>query len=159
MKYLENYAAYANKQGDKFWGDYAAGTLVYCKSTKRFLVTLRSVYVNEPGTIGIFGGALDDYIQNDLEETAKREFMEETGYEGYIKLIPLYKFVTPNKSFEYQNYLGLIEDEFEPELDWENEDYYWLTFDELLNKENKHFGLELLLKDTKSIEIIKKYLK
>ena len=159
MKFLENYSTYTlhtNKKGDKYFGDLGSGVLCLSKSTKRFLIMLRSEYVNEPNCWSVVGGALKDN-DDDFKTGAIREFEEETGYEEHIELIPLYKFKTSNDSFQYQNYLGLIEDEFEIELDWENQDSKWITFEELLETQPKHFGLELLLKDTKSMEIIKKY--
>jgi len=47
--------------------------------------------------------------------------------------------------------------EFEPELEWESEDYRWVTVTELENIENKHPGLKMLLEDIDTIKIIKEY--
>jgi hypothetical protein len=54
---------------------------------------------------------------------------------------------------------NFINDEFEPELDWESEGYKWVTFDELMEIEPKHFGLEGLLADSQSLETIKNIVK
>jgi len=130
------------------WGNIGAGILPYCKKTKRFLLAFRSSYVLEPHTWGIWGGKIED--NEDIEESAIREFEEESGYNNTIKLIPSY--IYKERGFTYHNFIGLIEDEFEPGLDWENErgvveteDYKWVTLDELLKIEPKHFGLEKLL--------------
>lgn len=61
-------------------------------------------------------------------------------------------FINKNKTFEYHNFLTIIEDEFTPKLNWESECYKWVTFDELLKLNKKHPGLELLLKDNNSIK-------
>jgi len=155
--YVGTFAEFDNDSGDNFWGNIGAGILVYAKNTKKFLITYRSAFVNEPHTWGIIGGKLDDDVQSDIETAAKREFKEETQYKGNInELIPLYVFKTDTGSFEYHNFLGIIDNEFKVELDWENEDYKWLTLQELLEINPKHFGLDNLLNDKKSLDILKK---
>ena len=147
---------YTNVSDDgAFWGNIGAGIFPICTETKRILMPYRSKQVNEPNTWGIWGGKLDDMETNDPRVAAKQEFLEESGFNGDIKLIPAYVFQTPNKSFTYHNFIGLLNKEFEPELDWETESFKWMTFEELMNLEPKHFGLEGLLKN--SMGIIKKY--
>ena len=140
---------YDNKHGDRFWGDSGAGVLIYCKPTKRFLIPFRSRSVNEPHTYGIFGGAMDE--GETPEESAERELVEESGYNGKFELFPAYIYVSPNKTFTYYNFLGLIEKEFNPEEDWETESSEWYTYQELLDLEPKHFGLKLFLEESKSL--------
>lgn len=159
MKYLKlfeeyDYSAYDNDAGDKFWGSKGAGCLIFAKSTGKFLIAFRSRFVNEGESWGIFGGKVDRF-EDSLMQAAKREFEEETGYSGNIDLIELYKFRTESGSFEYQNYLGIIDKEFDPVLDWENEDWKWLTLDELMNIEPKHFGLTALLSDNESFDTLR----
>ena len=127
---------------------------LFSKSTKRFLVVYRSKYVNEPNCYGVVGGKIDD--TENPKDAVFREISEEVGYDGNINLIPLYIFKT--KNFTYHNFLGVIDEEFTPHLDWESDGYKWVTFDELLKIEPKHFGLEKLLNDEESIDIIKKVL-
>ena len=153
LKTYENYigsgdnASYDNSNGEPFWGNIAAGVLPYSMVTKRFLLNYRSSNVNEPHTYGIWGGKLDEETQSELNiiEVAKREFVEETQFRGEIKLKPLYIYTTQNQSFKYYNYLGIVTGEFIPELDWESDGYKWLTLNELLQLEPKHFGLKALL--------------
>lgn len=159
MKNYENFigsgkfASFDNESGDLFWGNVGAGILPISKSTKRILISYRSKYVNEPNTWGIWGGKIDD--NENIKETVIREFTEETNYHGNIDMIDAYVFKSQNNTFTFYNFIGIIDEEFVPELDWETEDYKWVTFEELLNIEPKHFGLIHLLNDEKSINIIK----
>jgi len=149
------YTTYDNSKGGKFWGDQGAGILPICKNTGRLLVSFRSKEVNEPHTWGIFGGKMD--TDETPMESAKRELIEETGYEGNFELIPAYVYISPNEDFKYHNFIGIVETEFEPEYDWETESSKWLSMSELLELKPKHFGLKKLL--DKSIDIIKQFAK
>lgn len=126
-----------------YWGSRAAGILPYCSNTKRFMVGLRSDFVLEPNTYGLFGGKFDNN-EDSAEMVALREFKEETNFDGKINLKLLYKFEDVN--FVYYNFLGILEEEFIPDLNWENDEYLWLTYDELVRLDKKHFGLEKLMK-------------
>jgi 8-oxo-dGTP pyrophosphatase MutT (NUDIX family) len=147
-----SYDMYDNDQDKPFWGNVGAGVLPISTSGK-ILVALRSEYVNEPNTWGVWGGKLDD--AEDIQQTCKREFIEETNYLHSIELIPAYVFKT--EGFEYHNFIGIVEQEFEPTLNWETQDFKWCSFDKLQDLEPKHFGLENLLKDPKSLKLIKQY--
>lgn len=157
IKLFEDFTSgtvYQNTSGQSFWGDCGAGVLPICSETKRILVPYRSLYVNEPHTWGIWGGKLDEEDIT-IFDVAEREFIEETHYNGDITLYPGYVFRA--KGFEYHNFIGLLDNEFIPYLNWETESYKWITFEELLKLEPKHFGLKALLNDSKSMEMIKKY--
>ena len=60
LKTINEFADYQNSKGDKFWGNLGAGVLVYNKTTKKFLISMRSSEVNEPNTFGIIGGKVDE---------------------------------------------------------------------------------------------------
>jgi 8-oxo-dGTP pyrophosphatase MutT (NUDIX family) len=122
-----------------FWGTEAGGVLVYCSTTDRYLILLRSEWVLEPNTWGIISGKLDDDETN-IEDAVLRESEEETGHK-LGDLIPSFVFEKPN--FKFHNFVSIVEEEFTPELDWENSDYKWVKLDEM--PENLHFGLKLLL--------------
>jgi len=149
------YTVYDNKHGAKFWGDAGAGVLIICRSTGKILVAMRGEQVNEPNTWGIFGGKMDK--GETPEESAKRELIEESGYTGKYELIPAYVYVAPGNKFTYYNFIGIIENEFQPEYDWETAYAEWMTLGELLKAEPKHFGLKKLLE--KSMDIIKRFAK
>jgi 8-oxo-dGTP pyrophosphatase MutT (NUDIX family) len=122
-----------------FWGTEAGGVLVYCSTTDRYLILLRSEWVLEPNTWGIISGKLDDDETN-IEDAVLRESEEETGHK-LGDLIPSFVFEKPN--FKFHNFVSIIEKEFVPELNWENTDYKWVKLNEM--PDNLHFGLKLLL--------------
>lgn len=150
------FEVFANSSGDEFWGDAGAGILPICSATGRVLVAYRSKYVNEPHTWGVFGGKLDDPKETP-EEAAKRELTEESGYEGDFEIVPAFVFKTPNNTFEYHNFIGVVEEEFNPTFDWETESAKWVTLAELKALRPKHFGLKALMEN--SMSIISKYAK
>lgn len=148
-----------------------AGILPYCSATKRFLVGLRSQDVMIPGKWGIFGGMLDDseIEESQIEIGALRELEEETKFSASMVLHHLYVF---KKEFDpghestvigkdgitrhfyfldnrlvYHSFLGVVEEEFVPSLNWENDDAKWITHEELYNLEPLHHGLELFLRE------------
>ena len=134
----------------KYWGKEAAGILTLCTKTKRFLIALRSPYVMEPETYGIFGGKLDEN-EHDPKKVALRELQEETEYYGEIHLKKAYVFEDKKVGFKYHNFIGLVPEEFEAELNWENTKAIWMTFEELEKLKNKHFGLVELLHNSKDL--------
>lgn len=107
-----------------YWGKAGAGCLIYCKENNKFLLAHRSAYVLEPNTYGIFGGAIDP--KENPKTAALRELKEETGYtKKPLSIELLYKFEDKKVGFIYYNYLVVIEKEFKPVLDWENQGYIW----------------------------------
>ena len=54
---------------------------------------------------------MDDEHAKNLETEAQREFAEETGYGGPIKMIPAYVFRSSGGGFEYHNFIGILEDQ------------------------------------------------
>lgn len=148
---------YSNDKNESFWGNIGAGILPISKKTGRILLAYRSGEVNEPYTWGTFGGRIDDPDNETPEEAARRELYEESGHEKIIKMIPAYIYKSPSGGFKYYNFIGIIEKEFEPILDWETDDWKWVNIQELQTIRPKHFGLEALVKN--SLDLIKKYAK
>ena len=136
-----------------YWGSIAAGIVPYCDRTKRFLVGLRSGNVMEPHTWGGFGGKLDvdEGVDESIQEAAIRELSEETGYVGSIRLVKGFVFRDDAHDFQYHNFIGVVSDEFDSHLNWENDDALWLTYDKLLNLPDKHFGLNRFIKESRSL--------
>jgi 8-oxo-dGTP pyrophosphatase MutT (NUDIX family) len=131
-----------------FWGKAGAGCLIFSESTARYLVALRSGAVQEPGTWGTIGGAIDG---NESPYTAVlREIKEECGYTGKILNVhEVYVFKKEGEHgqiFRYHNFVVHVPVEFEPIKNWETERFEWMTFTQLQNLSNKHFGLEALIR-------------
>jgi len=116
----------------------SAGILPICKETGRILVGFR-----DDGCWGIWGGGAKN--GEEPKQTAIREFKEETQYWGNFHLRYLYASRRPNKT--YHNYAAILPEEFEPELNSEHSDFRWCQYQELLDLENKHFGLTALLQN------------
>lgn len=136
-----------------FFGKKGAGCIFVAEDTGRFLLAHRSQYVEQPGTWGGFGGAINS--KEEPEEAVRREVKEETGYSGDFEIEPL--FVFEKDSFKYYNFLAVVEHEFKPVLDWENQGYQWCDFGEW--PEPLHFGLVSLFNDSSSREKMEKYSK
>lgn len=133
----ENHVSSGNDS--KFFGNSGAGVLVYCTTSNRFLLGLRSAWVNEPNTWGTFGGKIDD--ESDPKTAALRELKEETQYTGKIDLYLFDIFKSGN--FKFYNFFGKVEEEFTPIVDWENESAEWFSLNDF--PQNLHFGLKRLL--------------
>ena len=129
-----------------FWGSAGAGAIFMAKDTGRFLISHRSMAVEQPDTWGTWGGAIDRG-ENPVD-AVKREVREETGYTGNFQIIPLYVF--KKDTFRYYNYLVIVDHEFEPHLDWENQGYKWCDYGDW--PKPLHFGLVSLLNDPASAE-------
>lgn len=138
-----------NKTG--FWGKAGAGAIIFSIKTKRFLLPLRSNFVEQPNTWGVWGGAIDRGMSP--EESVKKEIHEEAGYSGKMELFPIYVF-KHSSGFRYFNFIAVVEDEFIPNLNWETSDYKWVEFGNF--PKPLHFGVENILKDQKSVNFMKK---
>jgi 8-oxo-dGTP pyrophosphatase MutT (NUDIX family) len=128
-------------ESGRFWGDEGAGIVFYCPKTEKVLVAKRSKDVNEPHTYGTWGGAIDE--GENPKEAAQREAHEEAGAEvplGHIDLVFTYK--DPHSDFQYHNYAVVVENEFNPKLTWETEDFYWAPLTACPSP--AHFGLKAL---------------
>jgi len=134
--------------GKMVWGQSAAGVLFVCKKTKRILLLLRSEYVLEPDTWGIVSGKIDE--GENPKDAATREAKEEIGYEAQ-NLIQVY--VYEHGDFRFYNFVCYVEDEFQPELNWENEKYEWFSINDIPN--DLHYGVKDLFSKIMPEDIIK----
>lgn len=150
-KLLENYDDLHRQALDAtgFWGKQGAGCIVMAKDTGRLLIAHRSAHVEQPNTWGTWGGAIDP--GENPKQAAGREVKEEMGYHGRIAPIAMYVF--KSGTFQYHNFLVIVDTEFEPELNWENQGYEWVEFGDW--PEPMHFGLKSFLEN--SGQEIKKY--
>jgi 8-oxo-dGTP pyrophosphatase MutT (NUDIX family) len=148
---FDNHQEHARKLNQTgFWGAEGAGCIFFAKDTKRFLLAHRSAYVQEPGTFGVWGGAIDK--GENPEEAVRREVKEEAGYHGNFKLIPIYVFT--KGSFRYSNFIAVVDHEFTPEMDWETQGFEWCEWNKW--PQPLHFGVKAILNDPKSVAVMKK---
>lgn len=103
------------------------GALVYSKSTNRYLFLLRN-QKRHAGSWGLVGGGVE--LNESPAEALQREIIEEIGKISYTKIIPLEKFTSENKSFEYHTYLVVVNNEFVPVLNDEHRGYAWTGIDD-----------------------------
>lgn len=148
--WLENDEEHAQTlQKTGFWGKQGAGAIIVAKDTGRILLPHRSYAVLEPNTWGTWGGAIDS--DEDPATAAKREVEEEAGYTGNAKMIPLAVF--SKDTFRYHNFLAIVDNEFEPDLNWETQGYEWVEFGDWPSP--LHPGLKwLIANDGNKIESI-----
>ena len=119
-----------------------AGSIILSKSTKRILLTKRSVHLPQAGKWSSWGGWINS--GEDPLEGALRELVEETGFSGQI-LEKHSLLVYQKYNFQYHNFLLLVEDEFYPTIDWETEEYAWFELDKF--PDPLHFGLRRLMEE------------
>jgi 8-oxo-dGTP pyrophosphatase MutT (NUDIX family) len=147
-------------EANKSWqekGEYykaGAGILPICEATGRMLLFLRTPKAGDEdsGRWATAGGMMDE---NELKmnvdvgsrECALREFKEETGQKDpFDRLMASYVYKSPDGSFNYYNFVGLVPEEFEPKLNEEHSEYKWFSLGDLklVPRELFHFGLKLL---------------
>lgn len=114
----------------------------------------RSRYVEQPGTWGVWGGAIDN--DETPEEAVMREAYEESGYQpDRNDIVPLYVFKHPS-GFRYYNFLVLTDDEFEPNIPaehrWETQGWRWVEYGKW--PQPLHFGVTAILNDSQSVKTI-----
>lgn len=120
-----------------FWGKAAAGCMFLAKNTGRLGLAHRSMSVEQPGTFGTVGGAIDP--GEDPALATVREAEEEVGYRKQAGdyLVPLDVF--QSGTFRYTTFLYVVEQEFRAELNWEAQGFTWFEFGQW--PEPIHFGI------------------
>ena len=118
-----------------------AGILFICNATGRVLLALRSRWVDEPGVWGIPGGGVEPG-ESPLEG-ALREVEEEIGWDGNARIHHAHTFRGPN-GFRYYNFVGMVNQEFDPAINWESEVAGWFHPNELPSP--LHRGVEELMR-------------
>ena len=124
-----------------YWGRQGAGIIILCPKTGRILLGLRSSEVMEPHTWGGFGGRIDE--GEDPLEAALREVSEELGIDLDMLASAEHVWTYEQPDFRYTNFLATVDEEFIPDLNWENDDFGWFQISRL--PEPLHYGFEALL--------------
>lgn len=139
-----------------FWGRAGAGCIFIAKDTGRILLNHRSRHVEQPGTWGVWGGAIDG--RESPVEAVKREAYEEAGVNpSDSQIIPIYVFHDKKSGFKYYNFIVLVSSEFDPDIPaesrWETQGWDWFDFGDWPSP--LHFGVIAILNDQNSVKKIK----
>lgn len=143
----------------------AAGILPYCSQTQRFLLAKRGPMISNPNQWTNFGGKAEQGESS--KQTAIREFREESGYKGSVKIVSK-GYPTKNKKdgFVFVSYIGEVPNEFKPSTigkktvdgDVEVSAAKWVTFEQLMKLKGSsilHPGFnEFLLGNEMSLKTI-----
>jgi len=143
-----------------YWGNEAAGVILFDVASKKFGLGRRSSMVNEPGTLGSFGGAIEN--GDSPTETIENELMEEIGYFYPAELRELPVFEDTEHGFRYHNFIAAINmSEFKPVMNWENDGIEWFSFSTLKNSPpgDLHFGVRWLLDQESTFSAMKQIIK
>jgi len=143
----------------------AAGLLAICPETGRFLMLKRRNNVKYSNYWSLPGGHFE---VNDVypKITAVREFREETGYDGVIKISKQPLCVYKNNHLNFYTYVAILPFEFTPELKGdctcgnENVDFRWFSVSYKWDlNEDIMPSLDNILqtKESKLIKIINKF--
>lgn len=138
-------------QERSYWGNNAAGIIIYAKDTGRILCLQRSNRVMEPNTWSItVSGKLDG--NESPTEAAIREMHEELNYKGPLsrpEKIDIFTDKDDNgETFTFTTYLVQVPKEFTPKLNFEHRKAFWWDGKEKINGEI-HFGTKRLLNKLK----------
>lgn len=140
----------------------AAGLFAICPETEKFLLLKRRYDVSYPGMWGFPGGTLDE-SDGYPKITALREFREETGYDGPVKISKEVLYIDKKNTCDFYVYVGILPWEFVPDLKGEFEvgqeslDYGWFGVDDRCDEFIEEINIMLDLKKDLIRKIINKF--
>lgn len=102
----------------------AVGVWFLSRQTQRYLYLLRND-AKHPNTWALPGGKIEP--GETLLGGMQRECEEELGcFPSYTRLIPLERFTSADQRFEYNTWVCIIDQEFQPTLNQEHLGYAWI---------------------------------
>jgi 8-oxo-dGTP pyrophosphatase MutT (NUDIX family) len=146
----------------RFWGRSGAGILFHCTGDNTYLLVLRSQEVEQPGTLGIPGGACGKegfFTGKEGKQIgeaqawvcAMRETKEELSWWPKQKQVAA-AIVYESENFQYQTFVVDIPASEKAEaarlikLNRENDEFIWMSLAEMAEaREQLHFGLQYVL--------------
>ncbi len=136
----------------------AAGVLPICKTTGRVLLVRRSI--EKGNNWAMFGGKIDPELDKSGKDIAKREFLEESGYDEPYEISKNAFYINDNPHIVYYSFIGLFDEEFTPcgkDHDREHSDFGWFDLEKL--PENLHNEIKelFIVKKEELQKIISKY--
>jgi 8-oxo-dGTP pyrophosphatase MutT (NUDIX family) len=103
----------------------AVGVWFRAADTGRYLYLLRDD-TKHPGAWGLPGGKIEP--GETLLGGMERECTEELGFfPAYDRLVPLERFTSADGAFEYNTWVCVIDQEFQPVLNHEHLGYAWIS--------------------------------
>lgn len=103
----------------------AVGTLIYARSTGRFLFGLRNPKSSYGGRWDLFGGKTEK--NETAEQCIRRELSEEISViSKFISLTPVDVYQSKDNKFKYLTCLMTVETEFTPILNSEHVGFAWV---------------------------------
>ena len=124
-------------------------SIILAKDTGRVLLSHRCAYVQEPETWGAWSATTKE--SEKPTSAALRVLQEEAGLSQSVSLHPL--FAHEQGALILKNYLAVIEQEFEPDLNWESQGYAWVDLKAM--PQSLHTGLQAVLSDDASMAVIR----
>jgi 8-oxo-dGTP pyrophosphatase MutT (NUDIX family) len=108
---------------------HAAGTLLICENTGRFLLVKRGKIGSFPGTWATVGGGIEP-SEKPLD-AAERELHEETKIDSNKVRFEFFELQNKLNDTNFYFFLGYCNEEFECTLNDENDDWGWYTMETL----------------------------
>src|ERR1035437_8990860 len=103
----------------------AAGILAVCSTTGRILLCRRGMKGQNPNCWATFGGKFEECEDKNPKDAAKREFKEETSYDGPMAISKNVLYINSDNHLVFYNYIGVVKEEFTPIIDEESLDSGW----------------------------------
>ncbi len=125
-----------------------AGIFLVDKQTGDVLLGRRSFQSPQPNTWSIFGGTYESAKDASIQNTAKREFSEETGVDDEYEISKTPFYVQDSQKLTFYNYLGISDGKFPVTIDKEHITYGWYPLDNFPS--NLHPGFADMLSHKKS---------